>query len=98
MGAPMSSNASLWIAGRLGEHRHGDAGAGEPDLVAGQGGQVPEQRAEAGSGRPAGSCWYEALAWARAERRAGATGLPGAGGFWSVKVSGAQAWRRCQVR
>jgi len=27
------------------------------------------------------------LAWAAAERRAGVTGLSGAGGFWSVKVS-----------
>ena len=39
-------------------------------------------------GRPAGSCWYDALAWAAAERRAGATGLAGTGGSWSVKVSG----------
>ena len=43
-------------------------------------------------------CWPEALACAQAERRAGATGLSGAGGFSSVKVSGAQARRRCQVR
>ena len=34
-------------AGRLGEHRDGDLGAGEPDLVAGQGGQVLQQAAEA---------------------------------------------------
>jgi hypothetical protein len=34
-------------AGGLGQHRHGGAGAGEPDLVAGQGGQVLEQAAEA---------------------------------------------------
>ena len=27
-------------AGRFGEHRDGDLGAAEPDLVAGQGGQV----------------------------------------------------------
>ena len=40
----------------------------------------------------------EALAWAAAERRAGATGFSGAGGFSSVKVSGAHALRRCQVR
>jgi hypothetical protein len=37
-------------AGRLGQHRHGGAGAGEPDLVAGQGGQVLEQAAEAAVG------------------------------------------------
>jgi hypothetical protein len=85
-------------AGRLGEHRDGDLGAGVPDLVAGQRGQVLDQAAEAAVGRPAGSYWPEALAWAAAERRAGATGLSGAGGSWSVKVSGAQARRRCQVR
>ena len=33
-------------AGRLGEHRDGGLGAGEADLVAGQGGQVLEQAAE----------------------------------------------------
>ena len=37
-------------AGRLGEHRHGDGSAGEPDLVAGQGGEVLEQAAEAAVG------------------------------------------------
>ena len=37
-------------AGRLGEHRHGGLGAGEADLVAGQGGQVPEEPAEAAVG------------------------------------------------
>jgi hypothetical protein len=35
-------------------------------------------------GCPAGSRGPEALACAAAERRAGATGLPRAGGFWSV--------------
>ena len=39
-------------AGRLGEHRDGDLGAGEPDLVAGQGGQVLQQAAEAAVGLP----------------------------------------------
>ena len=39
-------------AGRLGEHRHLGAGAGEPDLVAGQGGQVLQQAAEAAVGLP----------------------------------------------
>ena len=34
-------------AGRFGEHRDGDLSAGEADLVAGQGGQVLEQAAEA---------------------------------------------------
>src|SRR6185312_16901407 len=33
-------------AGRLGEHGGGDLGAGEPDLVAGQRGQVLQQAAE----------------------------------------------------
>src|SRR6478736_312282 len=35
---------------------------------------------------------------AAAERCAGATGLSRLGGCSSVKVSGAQAWRRCHVR
>ena len=39
-------------AGRLGEHRDGGGGAGEADLVAGQGGQVLEQAAEAVVGLP----------------------------------------------
>ena len=39
-------------AGRLGEHRDGDLGAGVPDLVAGQGGQVLQQAAEAAVGLP----------------------------------------------
>ena len=37
-------------AGRLGEHRDGDLGPGEADLVAGQGGQVVQQAAEAAVG------------------------------------------------
>ena len=40
-------------AGGLGEHVGDGVGAGEPDLVAGQGGQVLEQAAEAAVG-PAG--------------------------------------------
>ena len=64
-------------AGGFGEHRHVGGGAGEPDLVAGQRGQVLQQAADL---------------------RAGVTGLSWRGGFSSVKVSGAQAWRRCQVR
>src|SRR5580704_5108741 len=39
-------------AGRLGEHRDGGGGAGEADLVAGQGGQVVQQAAEAAVGPP----------------------------------------------
>jgi hypothetical protein len=39
-------------AGRLGEHGDGDRGSGVPDLVAGQGGQVREQAAEAVVGLP----------------------------------------------
>jgi hypothetical protein len=34
-------------AGRLGEHRDLDGAAGEADLVEGQGGQVPDQAADA---------------------------------------------------
>ena len=37
-------------AGGLGEHGHGGPGAGKPDLVAGQGGQVLDQAAEAAVG------------------------------------------------
>ncbi len=40
--------------GRLGEYRHGDGGSGEPDLVAGQGGQVLQQSAEAAVGAAGG--------------------------------------------
>jgi hypothetical protein len=38
---------------------------------------VLQQAVEAAVGLSAGSCWQDALAWATAERRAGATGLPG---------------------
>src|ERR1700756_3697627 len=38
------------VAGGLGEHRHGEAGARATDLVAGQGGQVVQQAAEAAVG------------------------------------------------
>ena len=41
-------------AGRFGEHRDGDIGAGVPDLVAGQRGQVLQQAAEAVVGAPGG--------------------------------------------
>ena len=37
---------------RLGEHRDLGGGAGKADLVAGQGGQVPDQAAEAPVGLP----------------------------------------------
>ena len=37
-------------AGRLGEHWDGGGGSGEADLVAGQGGQVVQQAAEAAIG------------------------------------------------
>jgi len=45
IGAPMSSKAcrGCWS---LGEHRDGDLGAGVPDLVAGQRGQVLQQAVE----------------------------------------------------
>ena len=39
-------------AGRFGEHRDGDLGAGVPDLVAGQRGQVLQQAAETAVGLP----------------------------------------------
>jgi hypothetical protein len=39
-------------AGRFGEHQDGYLGAGEPDLVAGQGCQVIQQGARAAAGRP----------------------------------------------
>ena len=85
-------------AGRLGQHRHGGAGAGEPDLVAGQGGQVLDQAAEA----VVGLSGRVVLAGGLGLRRRGPAGR-GDGivlrrGSWSVKVSGAQARRRCQVR
>ena len=87
------------LAGRLGEHGHGGGCAGEADLVAGQGGQVGEQAAEAAVGAAGLVVLVGGFGLgAPAERRAGATGSSGAGGFSSVKVSGAQARRRCQVR
>jgi hypothetical protein len=52
---------------------------------------VLEQAAEAAVGPAGRVVLAEALAWAAAERRAGATGLSVLGGFSSVKVSGAQA-------
>ena len=85
-------------AGWLGQHRHGSAGAGEPDLVAGQGGQVLDQAAEAVVGAAGRFVLAGGLGLRRAERRAGVTGLSCEGGSWSVKVSGAQARRRCQLR
>jgi hypothetical protein len=85
-------------AGGLGEHRDVGGGSGEPDLVAGQGGQVVDQAAEAAVGAAARVVLMGGFGEAAAERPAGATGFSGAGGLWSVKVSGAQARRRCQVR
>jgi hypothetical protein len=38
------------VAGGLGEHRDGGGGAGEADLVAGEGGEVVEEAAEAAVG------------------------------------------------
>ena len=67
-------------------------------LVPGQGGQVGEDVAEAVDALPAGSGLAGCLAWADAERLAGATGLARWSGCSSVKVSGAQALRRCRVR
>jgi hypothetical protein len=48
-GAEQAEGLTL-CAGRLGEHRYGDLGAGEPDRVAGEGGQVLQQVAEAAVG------------------------------------------------
>ena len=85
-------------AGQLGQHRYGGAGAGERDLLAGQGGQVLEQPAEAVVGLPGRVVLAGGLGL-RPGRAAGrVTGLSWAGGSLSVKVSGAQARRRCQVR
>jgi hypothetical protein len=86
------------VGGGLGEHGHGGVGVGEADLVAGEGGQVLEQAAEAAVGVAERVVLALALAWAWVERWAGATGLVRWGGCSSVKVSGAQAWRRCQSR
>ena len=57
-------------AGGLGEHRDGGLGAGEADLVAGQGGQVLEQAAEAAVG-PSGRIPLGGCPW---------PGRPGSGG------------------
>lgn len=86
------------LSGRLGEHGHGGLGADEPDLVAGQAGQVLQEAAEAAVGRPAASRGPGALACAWAERWAGAVGLSRSGRFSSVKVSGAQALRTAHLR
>ena len=48
-------------------------------------------------GAPLCWCWRDALASADWERRAGATGSARPGGCSSVKHSGAQALRRCQI-
>ena len=49
-GTPIRWKASRWALVGLGERRDGDLGAGVPDLVAGQGGQVLDQPAEAAVG------------------------------------------------
>ena len=85
-------------AGRLGQHGYGGAGAGEPDLVAGHGREVFDQAAEAAVGLPGGVVLAGGLGLRRGGPPGRATGLAGAGGCWSVKVSGAHARRRCQVR
>jgi hypothetical protein len=78
-----------WCLPRLAGWRSGYvkvSGIGVPRRVKasrwalGQGGQVLQQAVEAAVGLSAGSCWQDALAWATAERRAGATGLPGRAG------------------
>ena len=72
------------FAGGLGEHGDGGGGSGEADLVAGEGGEVGEQAAEAAVGPSVLVVLAGALAWAAAERRAGARGFAWAGGSWSV--------------
>src|SRR5262249_39583293 len=84
-------------AGWLGEHRDGGGGAGEADLVAGQGGQVGEQAAEASGGAAGRGVLGGGFALGGGGA-AGATGRACWGGFWWVKVSGAKVLRRCQVR
>ena len=54
---PRSWNACRWALVGSVSIGDGDGGAGVPDLVAGQGGQVLEQAAEAVVGLAAGSCW-----------------------------------------
>src|SRR6266508_6955224 len=52
MGAPISSKGQALVGGWFGEAGHRGVGAGEADLVAGEGGQVVEQAAEAAVGVP----------------------------------------------
>ena len=84
------------VGGGVGEH--GDFGAGEADLVAGEGGQVSKQAAEAAQRGAGGVVLGGPLASALAERCLGATGLSRWDGCSSVNVIGAQALRRCQTR
>src|SRR5262249_3153411 len=89
-------------AGRLGQHRDGLAGAGEADLVTGQGGQVVQEPAEAAVGAAvfvvlAGGPGLGGRGAAWPPHRGGGGG-GGAGGLRWGRVSGAQARRRCQVR
>ena len=80
----------------FGEHGHGGVGAGEADLVAGEGGQVVEQAAEAA----VGVAELVALVAGLGVGVGGALGGgDGVGARWWVFVGeGAQAWRRCQMR
>ena len=77
-------------AGRLGEHRHGGRGAGEPDLAGGQGGQVIQQAAEAAVGLPGQVVLAGRLGLGSGAAEGGGDRVSGASGFSSVKVSGAQ--------
>ena len=97
-GRPDELGGAALLGAGFGEHWDRGGGVSEGDVVAGEGGEVCEQATEAAQRGAVGVCWREALAWAAAERWAGATGLSRGAGFSSVKVSGAHAVRRCQVR
>ena len=84
--------------GWLGEFVEGRVGAGQTDRVAGEGRELGEQALVA----VAGVAGTDALGAGFALRGGGAAGfcdrVGWIGGCSSLKSSGAQAWRRCQVR
>src|SRR6185369_17250554 len=94
-GAEELECSALGVGG-LGKRGYGVVGAGEVDLVAGEGAQVGEQSLVAVGGQVSVVVFREALVLAAVDRCAGATGLSRSGGFSSVKVNGANALRRCQ--
>ena len=89
---------AVLVGGWLGEDRHVGAGAGEADLVAGEGGQVIEQAAEAAQ-RVAGFVALGAgLGVGGRGALCGGDWVVPVGGCSSVNVIGAQALRRRQTR